>query len=384
MNINKKILFGLYDFSNSGYVIMFQTFLFPIFFVNLGGNVREWANLILISNLLAIIIAPIIGKIADLKNRIKVFAALIVTVFIFCSFSLFSIKVLFVAISFLIGNIAFELTQSVYDSFINYLSNDKQEKIALSTFAWGFGYVGGFIFIIIYFLLEKLNIHTEYILLTSIFIYTFISIYSVRLFNKYPKNSLSTQNRIKTKYVLSKNKLISLFIYLIIFIGISSLINFSTLYFKKELDISEKLLGVIMLFGQLIAFPLTIVMGNIAKKYSVKIMIQASIIIWIIGLIVMFFATNIFHIILVVLIFSFVIGTTPSLLRAHYSFDIDEKKMSEQYGYYAIANKSGGVIAPLIVSTLLLINNNMKYIYVIVLVLMVFALFLTFYLKDNE
>lgn len=383
MNTNKKIIYGLYDFANSGYVIMFQSFLFPLYLYDNGGTTSEWASLLLISNLVAILFAPFIGRIADLKDRVNIFFYLIVAVILFCSFSLLTTKVAIIFLTFLICNISFELTQSIYDSFLNYLSDNKNEKISISSFAWGFGYLGGVLSVLLYFVLNKFQIEKNIILIFCLGLYSLFSLLSVYMLKHVKKGTQISKQPFKFM-MPDRITILNLFIYLVIFVAISSTVNFSSTYFKQELHIDEKIVGGIMLMGQVLAFPLTIFMGNLAKKYRIKQILQISILIWILSMILLYFANSVSHIVAVVVLLSFVIGTTPSLIRAHFALTVKNENMSEQYGYYGVANKSGSVFAPLIVTTVLAFSNNFKTVYLIIFILLLLTFILSYFIKQDD
>jgi UMF1 family MFS transporter len=188
----------------------------------------------------------------------------------------------------------------------------------------------------------------------------------------------------KFKLNITKQMIYNLTVYLFVFVAITAVVNFSALYFKRELGIDEKIIGGIMLGGQLIAFPLTILAGKIAKKMGIKRALQACLIVWIIGLVVMSNATSILHVCIVVFIISFVIGSTPSLIRAHFSLLVDDKNMSEQFGYYGIANKSGSILSPLIVSLSISTFGSIRDVYVVLIVMMAVAIMVSFKLKELD
>lgn len=260
MNQQNKNKFGyaFYDFANSGYVLLFQAFLFPLFissyYSDSSDAAQVWGYILFISNLLAIISAPLIGRVADLKNRIKIFSILILIVSLLSFLSVLNNNVIVILIFFVIFNSSFELSQSIYDSFLNVISRSKDEKIDISTFAWGFGYLGGILFVVVYFALNKNGIENKYILASAALLYFIISFLSVYLLKKAGQSDTLTIATEKTnkryKFLKpSKEIIYSLLIYFIVFLSTTAVINFSTLFFNKELHIEERTIGMIMLAG---------------------------------------------------------------------------------------------------------------------------------------
>ena len=67
---SKRWGFASYDFSNSGYVAVFQSFLFPVVLVDVlarDGVASEliWPIMVSVSSVLAVVTAPFIGRLAD-------------------------------------------------------------------------------------------------------------------------------------------------------------------------------------------------------------------------------------------------------------------------------------------------------------------------------
>jgi len=119
------ISWAFFDFANSAYTVLILSFVFPIYFKEVVVGVEKgdfyWGLLISISILIGGLLAPIIGAIADYDSRKKIkfiiftIVAAIGTAFLFFSGSN---KVLIVSLIFMITNLAFELAQTLYDSFL--------------------------------------------------------------------------------------------------------------------------------------------------------------------------------------------------------------------------------------------------------------------------
>jgi MFS-type transporter involved in bile tolerance (Atg22 family) len=221
-----KLGYAFYDFANSGYVLLFQAFLFPLFisshYTDSSAAAQVWGYILFFSNLLAILSAPLIGRVADLKDRIKIFSILILSVSLLSFLSVLNNNVLVILIFFVIFNSSFELSQSIYDSFLNVISKNRDEKIDISTFAWGFGYLGGILFVLVYFVLNKNGIENKYILASAALLYFIFSFLSVFLLKKADQAHTRTfvnemTNKNLKLFKLSKEIIYSLVIYFIVF-----------------------------------------------------------------------------------------------------------------------------------------------------------------------
>ena len=142
------IAWAFYDFANSSFALLILSFVYPIFFkeVIAGSNGDFWWGLnVSISVLLAGLLSPIIGAIADYDSRKKirfitfaVLAAVGTALLYFTGSGL----LLFSSILFIITSMCFEIAQTLYDSFLINIST-KENAGKISGFGWGFGYLGG-------------------------------------------------------------------------------------------------------------------------------------------------------------------------------------------------------------------------------------------------
>jgi UMF1 family MFS transporter len=157
-NLDRKQVFSwaLYDFANSAYAIIILSFVFPIFYreVIAGAKLGDfyWGLIGSISILLGGIASPIIGAIADEHKRKKSKFIFLVLISITGTGLLYftgSGTLLLASIIFIIANLSFEIAQTLYDSFLSQIST-KDTIGRISGFAWGLGYLGGAITLLLF------------------------------------------------------------------------------------------------------------------------------------------------------------------------------------------------------------------------------------------
>lgn len=384
--LNKdKWYFSLYDFSNSGYVLIFQSFLFPIFLISLkqdyiSNTAVLWSWTIAISTAIAIVLSPFMGKWADIRNRSIVFAFLVLITGVTAIFTtiIFSNSIVLIIISFIIFNATFELSQTVYDSFLKNFTKSSNIITSISTFAWGFGYLGGTLFAVVYLVFNKVGLSTNVILSLSAFMYLIISIPSILYFRKTivykPIEACKFKDLLKVKPPIPWSKII---IYWIIADCVGTIIYFTGLFAHSEIGIAVNTIGMLMLGTQVLAFPLTILSGKVANRIGHIRTIQLCLIVWCFILIGLFFASSLIHMILLMILVAFVIGSTQSILRAKYANNVDQENTSQGFGFYAVAQKSAAVISPLLVGAVILLTGQIRYAFIIIFVLVVIAIALS-------
>jgi UMF1 family MFS transporter len=384
--LKKKFGFASYDFSNSGYVAVFQSFLFPLVIAEMlttAGKNSEfyWAAVVVMSSILAIITAPFVGRLADKIGKVRVFCATVIFVGILASVAVpvFGYSVFVLLAVFVIFNWIFELSQSVYDSFLVDLSSNQQETTDISTFAWGFGYLGGATFAVLYFVMNKMGVAAEQMLTVFGVLFLLVSIPAMLFLSRTKLKSQPQQGFPKLAELLRVSNPVpwaDIFVYWVIADTVAAILYFAPLYLKSELALSTAIIGGILLVGQLAAFPATIFMGRLSRRIGRIGVIRLGLAVWAIGLVGLYMASSLAHVIAVFLLLSLVVGSTQALLRAHFADRVEAGMSAEGLGFFAIAQKSASVIAPLLVVAVVYFSGSVGPAFLILAILLVVAFLL--------
>lgn len=374
MDNGKKntLLFASYDFSNSGFLIIFQAFLFPAFLsatLASGSTVQNpataWAWMIAISSLLSVVTAPFVGRLADILGKGYVFGAIVIATSLCSAGSVLAFHDIpyLLIVAFLVFNTTFELSQSLYDSFLLNLSSTHGSLTKLSTFAWGFGYLGGALFSVLFLVLDHYSLGHVSMLAIFAGLYFLLSLPSILGFQRIAPRTGRLLGQKDSKRLFQTKPPIpwsQLTIYWLIADCVATVMYFAPLYMKTELGLSLKVVGGLTLGAQVIAFPLTILMGRLATVLGILTTIRLSLGIWIVCLLGLALANNLIHVVLVMCGLSVVIGSTQALLRAQFASRVGTMDSGESMGYYAIAQKSSSIIAPLIVIAMSTVFNSLR------------------------
>lgn len=194
------LTFASYDFSNSGLVIMFQSFLFPLLLSTAAGpapsdRVAAWGWLVAGSSIAAIVSAPFVGRLADLIGKPRVFAYSVIAAGLLAIIAVSGQTWLWFAFFFLLFNSIFELSQSLYDSFLLNVESAPSRLTNLSSFAWGFGYLGGALFAGAYFVMQKLNVPNQSMLVVFALLFLVCSIPALVGFSRFRGPSTPSRPR---------------------------------------------------------------------------------------------------------------------------------------------------------------------------------------------
>ena len=386
----QKYGFASYDFSNSGFVIIFQSFLFPIVLneaLNGSKNDYLWPAIVTISSILAVIAAPFIGRMADHHGKAKVFATTVIVTALLAAIGpvFLSSSALLLAILFVIFNLFFELSQSLYDSFLVNFEKTVKGITNLSSFAWGFGYLGGSLFVGLYLLFEKMGLGTTLSLFIFGLLYLLLSVPSMRSFKKLSP-SVKTQSLSFREYLRVKPPVPwrDLVIYWLIADVVTAILYFAPLYLQQDIGLSLSAVGALLLGGQILAFPMTLIVGRVANRIGQLKAIRWSLLIWALGIFGLVLAENIYHLIPVIILLSFVLGSTQSLMRAHFGSRIHERGSGESFGFFAIAQKSASIVSPALVLLTTLIFEGFQVAFFVLGIILCIAFFVSRYLPHPE
>ena len=182
------ISWSLYDFANQPYSTLIITFIYSAFFVNyIAADEQEgtflWANAISITAITVAFISPILGAFADNTGYRKSFLVFFTLMCcLFTSLLYFPDQGdIYLALTFVIfSNISFEMGTVFCNSYLNDLSS-KSNIGKISGNAWGIGFVGGLLALLISFLLFDVN-DTSQVKKVNIFVAIWFLVFSLPTF----------------------------------------------------------------------------------------------------------------------------------------------------------------------------------------------------------
>ena len=372
----KRLFYYLFDWANSPYSTVIITFIFSSYFVNVIAENKiqgtsYWGLTIALSGISIALLSPIFGLLADANKRLSkiiiIFSTLIVCAGSFLLwFSMPSNNFLFYTLAIIfLTNTFFEFSQVFYNSKLL----DFKSKISLGKFsgiAWGSGYLGGILclLLILFFLvlpennllgLNKDNYeHIRFCGIVVCFWYFFFSIpflinYDNKnisqkkvSFTKLFKLLLNTfKEKNKLKFLIARMFYTDGLITLFSFGGIyaSGVFNFSfyeIIYFGIALNISAAIGSLILGYLEdIIGIKKTLtfsLIGLISIAFLILI-IENKILFWILGISLGFF-----------------IGSIQSSSRTALVTISNQKNLNQMFGLYAVSGKITNFLGPVLVA----------------------------------
>jgi len=144
-----------YDFASSSYTTVIVTVVFSVYFVEVvhqgqPGGYALWSAILAASQLLVVLLSPVLGALGDVTARKKVFLGALALV---CALATAGLgftgpgTVLLAVVLLFIANVAFSLGDNFCASFLPEIStHDNVGRI--SAYGWAFGYCGGLLSLI--------------------------------------------------------------------------------------------------------------------------------------------------------------------------------------------------------------------------------------------
>jgi MFS transporter, UMF1 family len=353
MSIPKPVWhWAFYDFANSSYVLIYQTYLLPIYFSAIliahGFSLKAWGISNGISTVLGIILAIALGRYSDRHRRLDVFKVLMWLTF-------FGMLALTAAVAwrenavfylFIVTNAFFIATISISDSMLPYLAPN-EDAYEYSGFAWGLGYMGGVVSLLVVIVLQQLlPAYSPFLFLSVALFYILFSLYAVSGLKDVTLNEPAV-SEVK-HYITSKQRALLFFGYWLISESITVIILFFSIFASRELGYSTMRIGLSLLALQIVAFPTTWLGGRLTKTYHTLPLLGLSILCWVVVIILMVTTKNPIAFVLAILLAGTALGNSQSFLRAQYSTLIDPSESGFQFGLYAFISQAAVSVGPII------------------------------------
>lgn len=375
-----------YDWANSVWYTNISAAIWPIYFsmviselANHGFIDTVYGYAVSLANLVTALLAPYLGAIGDFKGmkktlwKIFLLIGVVFTVFM----AVFDNWVLMI-IGFIISRIGISGSCLFYDSFLtDVTTKDRMDKVS----AWGYamGYIGGstipFVISIIIMLAMNQSILSFKLAIAIvpvwwlIFSIPFWKYVEQKHYVETPMKELGRtafRNAISTFKHILKDKAVLFFLiaYFFYIDGVDTIISMATNY-GDTLGLGSIGMILALLVTQIVAMPMSLIFGNIAKKFGALRLITWSVLMYafitVIGFAMGFMidfhetvglteaaAVSVSTVLFWVLatLVGTVQGGIQSLSRSYFGQIIPAERSNEYYGFMDIFGKFACVIGP--------------------------------------
>jgi len=349
----------MYDFANTIFSALFVTIYFPLFIVLNGGTAFHVGAVLSISMLLAGILVPFFGALADVTQRKKLL------LFIFTVLScIFTLLTGFVGLSLilffgLMANFFYHACLNIYDSLLVHIST-KRNIGRVSGFGTAIGYLGTIFSVIVAFIIGSIYGFESIIGIKHVFVWTAVLFFLFSLFMfflvKHPsKTKFKKIHFVKSfRNVIFTIKNIKKYKYIWIFLLASFLysdaahtvIIFLYLYAREQLGM--KLIEFLPLYAMMSLSAVfgSIFFGNLADKFDHKKTLSTVLFFWVIVIFGLYLKTTTTTFVLASIFGGALLGGIWTTTRPVLVDLAPRKKIAELFGYQGLAHKFSGVIGP--------------------------------------
>ena len=408
----EKFSWSLYDWANSVFATTVLAGFFPLFFKSFwAGDLDDATSTAMlgtvssVAGLIIVLIAPILGAMADLSRNKKLFLLIFALLGIISTSILFFISYGFWEWSLIIFGlsiIGFSGANIFYDSLLIDVSSD-EDRNYVSSIGYALGYLGGGILFLINVLMYlypsyfNLNSQTEGILYSflSVALWWFVFSMPLFLFVKQKKiNDIADfKNPFKQSFIrvlntfreIKKYKAVLIFLiaYWFYIDAIDTIVRMAVAY-GTDLGFDSSKLIIALIFTQFIGFPATFAYGYLAEKFGLFNMLVVGILIYILICIYSLFITSATDFFILAGLVGLVQGGVQSVSRTIFSRLIPQDKATEFFGFYNLIGKSAVVVGPALVGWMAYIFDNPKAGIISLLLLFIPGIIILFYVPKTS
>ena len=382
---SRKEIFGwvMFDFANSSFTTVIVTVIFSAYFVShvVGDDVsgvKYWGWALCISNLIVIMVGPVLGAVADFSASKKKFLFLSYIICVVFTALLFFVEggnILLGIIIFIIANIGFAAGENFCSAFLPEIARPEQMG-RISGYGWAVGYVGGLLSLILCLILFKiwgqgeLQIRTTFLITAVFFLLSALPTFMFLKERRRPLASKGTKNYIRIgfkrlhetfKDMRDFGELIKfLSVFFLYSCGIATVISFSAIYAESVIHFSKSETLLFFIVVQVSSSIGAFAFGFVEDKLGAKKTISITLIIWIMVVLGAYWSPSKSVFWVVGNLAGIAIGSSQSSSRALVALFTPESKSAEFFGLWGLSGKLAATVGIYSFSFITLLTGSMK------------------------
>lgn len=380
-----------YDWANSAYFTTVITAVFPAFFATYAAAGLEPAQatarfgaITTLSVALVAIVSPLLGALADYSGRRKRLLASFMVPGVVACFAMAFIQRgdwRFAAILFVIGNIGVSGSLVFYDSLLPHVAKPKEtDRVSASSYA--LGYLGGGVLLLMNLAWILQPAAFGFADAASATKWSFASVavwwlvFSLPLFRRVPE----PPHQLDPGETPGRAALVGAFIRLastfreirryrqafLLFLamlcyqdGIQTIIRMASVY-GAEIGIEQTSQIAAFVMVQFIGIPCSFLFGALGARIGTRRAIFIALAVYTLATVLGYFMTTVTHFFLLAGLIATVQGGAQALSRALFSRLVPAHKVSEFFGFFAIAERFATVLGPGVFTLSVIITGSSR------------------------
>lgn len=383
----------MYDWANSAFATTIMGAILPTYFATYiaqGASVPIWGNAVAIGSLIAALLSPILGGIADFKASKKLFLGLFAALGVVSTFLLFFItspeQQTLCIVLYILGTIGFAGSLVFYDSLLPHVAKP-EDMDKVSSRGYALGYIGGGLLLLINIVMIFLGPGllknmpeaeaTQLMMRLSLAsVAVWWAVFSIPLFrNVMEPVAMAEQRELGQSGVLVSLRRLGktfreirdykdLFWFLLTFLvysnGIGTIITMAAA-FATDLGFSTMTVLGTFLMVQFVAAPFALLFGKLSKTLGNKKAITISLFIYTLVAIVGYFMSKDWHMFLLGFGVATVQGGSQALSRSLIGKLMPKSKSAEFFGFFSVSEKFNTIIGPATMALVTKLTGNPRY-----------------------
>lgn len=361
----------MYDVGNSAFALLVSTII-PIYFKNMAtqngisaaDSTAYLSYAISISTLIVAILGPVLGTVADGKNRKKpLFTLFMMVGVIGCAALALPKSAMLFLVVFVITKVGFSGSLIFYDSMlVDVTTDERMDDVSSQGYAWG--YIGSCVPFIaslaLIFGADYIGISgTMATAIAFVINALWWAVVTIPLLKNYKQNYyVETRTSGVTETVkrlgsvcgeIKNDKKVFLFLVAFFFYidGVYTIIEMATSY-GKDVGISDTSLLLALLLTQIVAFPCAILFGRLAQKFDTARLIAVCIGAYFLVAIYALWLDAAWKFWVMATFVGVFQGAIQALSRSYFAKIIPKEKSSEYFGIFDIFGKGASFMGTML------------------------------------
>ena len=415
--LNKsKFSWALYDWANSAYATVVLAGFFPLFFKEYWSSTADVSTSTFqlgLTNAAAstviVILAPVLGAIADAGNLKKRLLLIFALLGILMSAGLYFVAQheTFLALSlFALSAIGFSGSIIFYDSLLTDIAEEKDYN-KVSSFGYALGYLGGgILFAFDVYMTSHPEIFgfensAEAVRFSFLTVSIWWFVFSIPLFlnvSEFKQGEIKKKNikirdaaiggfkQLKTTFhKIKKLRMVLLFLaaYWLYIDGVDTIVRMAVDY-GMSLGFNSSDLISALLITQFVGFPAAIGFGYLANVIGTKQGILLAIFIYFLMTIWASQITSVSEFYILAIIIGLVQGGVQALSRSFYASIIPKNQSAEFFGFYNMLGKFAAVLGPIMMGVVSLTTQSPRLSILSVSILFIAGGILLYFVNENK
>lgn len=410
---NKQVLsWAFYDWANSAFATTVLAGFFPLFFKQFWSAqnpVTESTFQLGLGNALAslviVMLAPLLGAIADSGNLKKRFLVTFSLIGIFMTLGLFFVEQgswLIAICFFVLAAIGFQGSVLFNDSLLTSITDIKNYD-RVSAFGYAMGYLGGGLLFAINILMVSKPGWFGFAEVSEAIRFSFLSVsawwllFSIPLWLFVHEDKTAGQvsvvsasrggiQQLKSTFQqLRQLKVIGLFLlaYWLYIDGVDTIVRMAVDYgLAIGLDGSDLLLA--LLITQFVGFPAAIAFGFLGERIGAKNGILLAIIVYLLVTVFAYSMESVRQFYILAIVIGLVQGGIQSLSRSFYARIIPKSQSAEFFGFYNMLGKFAAVLGPLMIGVIAATTDSSRLAMLSVSILFISGAILLYFVDEQK